>query len=333
MTTPYGPKSAEIVELRGRVRVLQAAVSDKDITDVLIWLKKNVVATEALLRETKAGLAVGKLRTHASKSVADLAKDLVKKWKAEVDRAKAKTPGAASTGSNGGTTAPSTTTSTTGSGSETPQPRPTIDTSVRGPSSIHSPLTPGLSTTTTTANGVARSSKTDGIPTDVLHDSVRDKCLQMLYDAVCIDSSVSPAQLHKVSMAIEKSVYTMNGSDTSAAYRAKIRSLYLNLKEKTNPRLRQAVVNGDITPERLCTMTSKEMASDERKEEDKKLSEANFHKALGSEELAAETDAFQCGRCKQRKTRYYQQQTRSADEPMTTFVTCVVTISQRFTFV
>jgi transcription elongation factor S-II len=32
---------------------------------------------------------------------------------------------------------------------------------------------------------------------------------------------------------------------------------------------------------------------------------------------------YQCGRCKSWKTTYYQMQTRSADEPMTTFVTCV----------
>jgi transcription elongation factor S-II len=31
---------------------------------------------------------------------------------------------------------------------------------------------------------------------------------------------------------------------------------------------------------------------------------------------------FKCGKCKSRKTTYYQLQTRSADEPMTTFVTC-----------
>lgn len=35
------------------------------------------------------------------------------------------------------------------------------------------------------------------------------------------------------------------------------------------------------------------------------------------------TGMFQCGKCKSKKTRYYQMQTRSADEPMTTFVTCV----------
>jgi DNA-directed RNA polymerase subunit M/transcription elongation factor TFIIS len=31
---------------------------------------------------------------------------------------------------------------------------------------------------------------------------------------------------------------------------------------------------------------------------------------------------FKCGKCKSTKTTYYQMQTRSADEPMTTFVTC-----------
>jgi len=40
---------------------------------------------------------------------------------------------------------------------------------------------------------------------------------------------------------------------------------------------------------------------------------------------AAEKDyegLFKCGKCKSTKTTYYQMQTRSADEPMTTFVTC-----------
>jgi transcription elongation factor S-II len=32
---------------------------------------------------------------------------------------------------------------------------------------------------------------------------------------------------------------------------------------------------------------------------------------------------FQCGKCKSKKTTYYQMQTRSADEPMTTYVTCM----------
>lgn len=34
--------------------------------------------------------------------------------------------------------------------------------------------------------------------------------------------------------------------------------------------------------------------------------------------------AFQCGKCKSRKTVYYEMQTRAADEPMTLFISCVM---------
>jgi hypothetical protein len=39
--------------------------------------------------------------------------------------------------------------------------------------------------------------------------------------------------------------------------------------------------------------------------------------------LQAATDQFVCPRCKARKANYVQVQTRSADEPMTTFITCL----------
>jgi DNA-directed RNA polymerase subunit M/transcription elongation factor TFIIS len=80
------------------------------------------------------------------------------------------------------------------------------------------------------------------------------------------------------------------------------------------------------------------MASEERKAADAKIEEDNLFLSLGAAEQQAETDAFQCGRCKQvlaigrpslfvlitlhqRKCRYRQAQTRSADEPMT--VSCM----------
>ena len=72
-------------------------------------LKDNVKATESVIRvrrlrslsgrvprlytslypqESKIGIAVGKLRSNSSKEVADFAKDLVKRWKTEVERQK-----------------------------------------------------------------------------------------------------------------------------------------------------------------------------------------------------------------------------------------------------
>ncbi len=40
-------------------------------------------------------------------------------------------------------------------------------------------------------------------------------------------------------------------------------------------------------------------------------------------DMEAATDEFKCFKCKKRKCTYYELQTRSADEPMTTFVSCL----------
>ena len=47
------------------------------------------------------------------------------------------------------------------------------------------------------------------------------------------------------------------------------------------------------------------------------------NKVLFTNNTDISTDLYQCNRCKARKCTYYQLQTRSADEPMTTFVTCL----------
>ena len=60
------------------------------------------------------------------------------------------------------------------------------------------------------------------------------------------------------------------------------------------------------------------MASEERKQKDSEIHQQNVFNARGAEDTQAETDQFKCGKCKQRRCKYYQMQTRSADEPMTT---------------
>ena len=44
---------------------------------------------------------------------------------------------------------------------------------------------------------------------------------------------------------------------------------------------------------------------------------------IGKEMNQQGTDMFRCGKCKKNNCTYFQMQTRSADEPMTTFVTCL----------
>ena len=76
--------------------------------------------------------------------------------------------------------------------------------------------------------------------------------------------------------------------------------------------------------EELVRLPPEELASDARKQDNSKIREAALFEAERGQNLKkATTDQFQCGKCKQRKTIYYQMQTRSADEPMTTFVSCV----------
>jgi DNA-directed RNA polymerase subunit M/transcription elongation factor TFIIS len=53
--------------------------------------------------------------------------------------------------------------------------------------------------------------------------------------------------------------------------------------------------------------------------QDKKIRDENKYEP----KLEASTDNFKCWKCKSKKCTYYQLQTRSADEPMTTFVNCL----------
>jgi len=269
---------SDVVELKKLVKQLQSAVNEQETLSVLALLKEKKV-TEGILRESKAGLAVGKLRTSLSKGVADVAKEIVKQWKTEVDRAK---------------------------GFPVKKPAPT-------------PITPtGSVVKPNTASN--RTAKADGVKGGT-GDLTRDKCVELIYDALVSDTTTPTERVLSISHAVEKSVLELMGGTTSE-YKSKIRSLFVNLKDKANPALRASIVDGSLAPKIFAKMTSKEMASKARQEEIERIEEENLFKSLSAEEKQAETDAFQCGRCKQRKCRYRQAQTRSADEPMTTFVTC-----------
>ncbi|OBZ73317.1 Transcription elongation factor S-II [Grifola frondosa] len=272
-------------ELKSLVKHLHNASTDEEIVTILKTLKQEAKITEAILRESKAGLAVGKLRAHATKEVSDLAKEIVKKWKTEVEREKQ---------IHGG------------SGSK---------------ASAHAkpPVMRKASTTSTSATPTTP----DAVKIEVTGDRTRDKCIELVYDALVFDSGAPSELILTRAKGIEVTVLNDYGG-TNQGYKSKIRSLFVNLKDKNNPSLRESIVAGELSVQKFCRMTSQEMASEERKAADQKIAQENLFKTLGAEEVQAETDAFQCGRCKQRKCRYRQAQTRSADEPMTTFVTCTV---------
>ena len=43
--------------------------------------------------------------------------------------------------------------------------------------------------------------------------------------------------------------------DVNAGYRNKMRRLFLNLKDKNNPQLRESIVSGDLPVAKFCTMS------------------------------------------------------------------------------
>jgi transcription elongation factor S-II len=103
-----------------------------------------------------------------------------------------------------------------------------------------------------------------------------------------------------------------------------MRSLFQNLKNKANQKLRDQVYNGTVTPEKFVVMSAEELKSDERRAADLKMMKENMDAAMVAQEEKSVSTQLQCSKCGQRKVSYTQAQTRSADEPMTTFCECLV---------
>ena len=101
-------------------------------------------------------------------------------------------------------------------------------------------------------------------------------------------------------------------------YLDKLRSVYANLK---NTQLIEKIMSKSIRPHEIAFMTHQEIIPKkwETLLSDKKIREENIY----APKLEASTDGFTCRKCKSKECSYYQLQTRSADEPMTTFVTCI----------
>ncbi|KDP32285.1 hypothetical protein JCGZ_13210 [Jatropha curcas] len=92
-----------------------------------------------------------------------------------------------------------------------------------------------------------------------------------------IETSMKQSELENVSMEnggqvvlspqilasqIEAELYKLFGG-VNKKYKEKGRSLLFNLKDRNNPELRERVTSGEISPERLCSMTAEELASKE----------------------------------------------------------------------
>ena len=90
-----------------------------------------------------------------------------------------------------------------------------------------------------------------------------------------------------------------------------------NIPVANNSLFLKRVLTGEWGFKRLATIQTAELNPEYRLKQ-KQLLKKNIEKPKKEKVKGL----FRCGKCKSWDTTYYQAQTRSADEPMTTFVTC-----------
>ncbi|CAD7935796.1 unnamed protein product [Amoebophrya sp. A120] len=105
-------------------------------------------------------------------------------------------------------------------------------------------------------------------------------------------------------------------------YSIQVRSILSNLKDKRNKDFKLRVRLGMINLADSYKLTPHDMASDDkRKEREKIIQEATEAMDLDYDKKRMKiSSTFTCNKCNTNRCTYYQLQTRSSDEPMTTFV-------------
>jgi transcription elongation factor S-II len=111
-------------------------------------------------------------------------------------------------------------------------------------------------------------------------------------------------------LKIKKSVFENN-------YISKVNDIYYNLNPKNNKYLILAILDNQVAIENVPYMSPQELFP--KNWESIILKRENNIKNKDY----MEESVYVCKRCKEKKCFSYQLQTRSADEPMTTFVNCV----------
>jgi transcription elongation factor S-II len=108
-----------------------------------------------------------------------------------------------------------------------------------------------------------------------------------------------------------------------ALYIGRSVTIYNNLNPNStlkNTNLIIRLLSKEFNEFEMCLFTPKEMFP-ERWNELLEICKQSEPKYIDKPQVI-DDGVFKCGKCKSYKTSYYQLQTRSADEPMTTFVNC-----------
>lgn len=172
----------------------------------------------------------------------------------------------------------------------------------------------------------------DVFPEGYLKDgqSKRNNTMKLLYKNLKLslkienpeDGEAKRKELIDIVVKTEEALYEKYKGDSPYSNRAM--EILHNIKE--NEDFRNKIVNGDIKPEELATMDVIKMVS---KEKQKEIAETKNNKVTSIQSdwemkhTKVTEGVYKCGKCGCNKTTQKEMQTRSADEPMTVFITCV----------
>lgn len=243
---------------------------------------------------TRAGVYVGKLRSNTNKDIARAAAELVTKWKKLVEQEKSSKH--------------KTKTGSPASGMAS--------------SPAAAPTSGGGSKKAYEGNPETRKYDTDKVDIRRTDSDVRNQCIGLLYNGLAFRSTESESDVIARAVAVENAAFSHFKGD-GAEYKKKIRSLFANLKNKSNKELGQRVMSGGISADKFVVMTDEDLKSDDQRRKEIELEKENMKKAQVPMEEKSISDSLECGKCKKKKVSYTQAQTRSADEPMTTFCECM----------
>jgi DNA-directed RNA polymerase subunit M/transcription elongation factor TFIIS len=145
---------------------------------------------------------------------------------------------------------------------------------------------------------------------------------------------MTPEAAGNAALNLERGIYnyTLRESDTKnivkkwdngyfvQIYADRLRTVCISM---SNDHVIQLITTKQIKTHELAFMTHQEMNPDKWSALIKAKQLRDKHKY--ETKVEASTDNFTCpnSKCRSTKCTYYQLQTRSADEPMTTFVTCI----------
>ncbi|XP_035500520.2 transcription elongation factor A protein 2 isoform X1 [Scophthalmus maximus] len=295
-------------EVERIAKKLDKMVHKKNTDGALDLLRelKNIKMSLETLQSTRVGMSVNAVRKQSSdEEVQTLAKVLIKSWKKLLDGSEGKSEEKEK--KKEGSPVRSSSTSKDSGSSEKSSKK-----SEETPDSPTPPTLPALPAQVTSFP-----------PAPVTTDSVRNKCRELLVAALQTDDDHKTigVDCDHLAAQIEEQIF-QEFKSTDIKYKTRLRSRISNLKDQKNPDLRRNVLCGNISPQRIASMTAEEMASAELKQIREALTKESIREHQLSKVGGSETDMFICNKCHGKSCTYTQVQTRSADEPMTTFVLC-----------